>query len=50
MGLRLFETLLVSYNYAIAIHDRLALFLKSLFLIKKNIYIKKLTESPFIQY
>ena len=27
MGLRFFENLLMSYNYVIAIHDRLALFL-----------------------
>ena len=35
MGLRFFENLLMSYNYVIAIHDRMALFLKCLFLIIK---------------
>ena len=35
MGLRFFENLLMSYNYVISIHDRLALFLKCLFLIIK---------------
>ena len=35
MGLRFFGNLSMSYNYVIAIHDRLALFLKCLFLIIK---------------
>ena len=35
MGLRFFENFLMSYNYVIAIHDRMALFLKCLFLIIK---------------
>ena len=34
-GLRFFENLLMSYNYVIAIYDRLALFLTSLFLLIK---------------
>ena len=35
IGLRFFKNLLMSYNYVIAIHDRLALFLECLFLIIK---------------
>ena len=41
MGLRFFENLLMSYYNVITIHDRLALFLKCLFLIVKyNMYKK----------
>ena len=38
MGLRFFENVLMSYNYVIAIHDRLALFKKS-FLDNKIKYV-----------
>ena len=41
MGLRFFENLLMSYNYFISIHDRMALFLKCVFLTGKTICIKK---------
>ena len=38
MGLRFFENVLMSYNYVIAIHDRLALF-KMSFLDNKIKYV-----------